>query len=126
MAVGLLTRMRILASARGENPWHSSLLTAMRVGTAGLVVMDGVLGTMAAAPLLDEAPLVGIGLGIAVAAVAAMAGLLVRGVTGFRWHAGVVVLLLAGLTLALVPTWELATGPVWWPTRFLKIGRAHV
>ncbi|NCD16555.1 MAG: hypothetical protein EOL91_04440 [Actinobacteria bacterium] len=119
MAVGLLTRMRILASARGENPWHSSLLTAMRVVTAGLVVMDGVLGTMAAAPLLDEAPLVGIGLGIAVAAVAAMAGLLVRGVTGFRWHAGVVVLLLAGLTLALVPTWELATGPVWWPTRFL-------
>ncbi|MDX5318904.1 MAG: hypothetical protein LPK38_06095, partial [Actinomycetes bacterium] len=116
----VLARMRLLGMARGDSPWYSSLLRAMRSVTAVLVVMDGLMGVLAGLPLLAEGPPVWVGLGISVAAVGAMALMLVRGIDSIRWHAMVVAALLLGLTIGLTATWEGASeDPVWWPTRFL-------
>lgn len=117
---GILARMRLLGAARGDRPWHSSLLRAMRLVTAALVLMDGVMGTLAGVPLLGEGPAVWVGLGISVAALAGMVLVLARGVEAVRWHAAVVLILLVGLTVGLLATWEAASSElVWWPTRYL-------
>lgn len=111
----LLAQLRLLASARGESPWSTSLLNATRIITAGLVVLDGVMGALAGAPHLGEGLLGWIGLTLACSALVVMGAVLVRNVAQVRWHAGAVGLLLLGLSLAL---WHGSTTTPW-PVHYL-------
>lgn len=112
--------MRLLASARGERPWFTSLLHAMRVVTAGLVALDGVTALAASGPVLREGPAPVAGVLLALAGIVAMVVLLVRDVDALRWHTVAVAVVLGGLTLALVATQHAgASSPLWWPTRYL-------
>ncbi len=117
---GILGRMGLLPSAHGQRPWHTTLLNAMRIVTAGLVLVDGATGTMAAVPVLAAGPLAWLGAAGAVGGVLAMAFLLVRGVERFRWHAAAVVMVWVGLSVGLTGAWN---GGIeteqWWPIRYV-------
>jgi len=116
---GILSRMRLLAAARGERPWHTTILTAMRLVTAGLVAVDGLAGTVAAFGILGPTP-GWIGLAVILASLAAQVVMLAKGVERVGWHAAAVLALLAGLGLGLAGTWQAAAvAPVWWPMRYL-------